>query len=77
MAHTIVRRHRRKGRSVRMHSRKVDGGSREPLKFFDLKARRSFTTSNYKVVVKSGRRFAVATTPGGRQSFRIVGKGVK
>ena len=44
------------------------------LKFYDLKARKSFTTSSYKCMTKSGRRFAVAATPSGGKAYRIMGK---
>ena len=44
------------------------------LKFYDLKARKAFTTDKYKPVVKSGRKFAVATAPSGIKSWRILGK---
>jgi len=44
------------------------------LKFYDLKKRKSFTTTNYTFVIKSGRRFAVAKAPSGIMSYRIVGK---
>lgn len=45
------------------------------LKFYDLKAKKAFTTSNYKIITKKGRRFAVAKAPSGIESYRIVGKG--
>lgn len=44
------------------------------LKFYDLRARKSFMTNKYKVVVKKGRKFAVATAPSGVPSYRIMGK---
>jgi hypothetical protein len=49
----------------------------EKLKFYDLRAKKAFTTSTYKVVVKKGRRFAVATAPSGVVSYRIMGKATK
>ncbi len=72
MTHTTIRRHRRKGRSVRRHARKVEPGNRPPLKFFDLRARRSFTSTNYKIVKRGKRTFAEAISPKGGRSFRIV-----
>jgi hypothetical protein len=42
------------------------------LKFYDLRARKSFLTSNYKVEVKKGRKFAVAKAPSGVESWRII-----
>ena len=44
------------------------------LKFYDLKGRKSFNSSNYKVVVKKGRRFAMAKGPSGIDCYRIMGK---
>jgi len=46
---------------------------KDKLKFFDLKAKKAFMSSDYKVVVKSGRRFAVAQAPSGIQSWRVLG----
>lgn len=44
----------------------------ESLKFYDLKKKKAFTTSSYKLVTKSGRHFAVATAPSGCKAYRIV-----
>ncbi len=49
------------------------------LQFLDFGKRRNgkptkFSTSNWKVVTKKGRRFAVATAPSGVKAFRILGK---
>jgi len=49
----------------------------QELKFYDLKSRKSFKTSSYKIVTKGRRRFAVATTPSGKKAYRIVGKDFK
>ena len=46
----------------------------ENLQFYDLKKKKKFTTNKYKEVVKSGRRFAVATSPDGTECWRILGK---
>jgi hypothetical protein len=46
----------------------------EKLKFYDLKAKKSFTSSTYKFVKKSGRNFAVCKSPSGAESWRIVAK---
>lgn len=46
----------------------------EKLKFYDLKKKKAFMSSSYKMVTKSGRRFAVAKAPSGVDSYRIVGK---
>lgn len=44
------------------------------MKFFDLGAKKSFSTATYKSVTKSGRKFAVATTPSGSKAYRLMGK---
>jgi hypothetical protein len=44
------------------------------LSFYDLKKKKKFTTSKYKVVTKKGRRFAVAKAPSGIDSWRILGE---
>jgi hypothetical protein len=49
----------------------------EKLKFYDLKARKSFTSDKYKLVTKSGRNFAVCKAPSGVDSYRIVAKAKK
>lgn len=46
----------------------------QALKFYDLKRKKSFKTASYKIVVKKGRRFAVAKAPSGIPSYRIMGK---
>ena len=43
------------------------------LKFYDLKAKKSFTTDKYKKVTKNKRIFAVAKAPSGVQSWRVLG----
>ena len=44
------------------------------LKFYDMKAKKSFMTDKYKLVMKNGIRFAIAKAPSGVDSYRIVGK---
>lgn len=44
------------------------------LKFYDVKAKKSFMSSNYKEVEKKGRRYAVAKAPSGIMAWRILGK---
>lgn len=46
----------------------------DKLNFYDLKKKKKFTSDKYKVVTKSGRRFAVCTAPSGIKSYRILGK---
>jgi hypothetical protein len=46
----------------------------EKLKFFDLSKKKAFITDQYKLVVKKGRNFAVATNPSGKESWRIIAK---
>jgi len=45
----------------------------EELNFYDLKGKKKFTSSEYRVVVKKGRRFAVTQAPSGIESWRILG----
>jgi hypothetical protein len=52
----------------------MEDGNMQPYKFYDLKAKKAFTTSKYKMVSKSGRKFAVATTPSGSTAWRVMGK---
>ncbi len=47
------------------------------LKFFDLKARKTFTTDKFTIVTKNGRRFAKTTAPSGVTSMRIVANNFK
>ena len=44
------------------------------LTFYDLKAKKKFTTTKYKTMSKNGRKFAVAKAPSGIASYRILGK---
>ena len=46
----------------------------EELSFYDVKGKKKFNSSNYKVVTKKGRRFAVAKAPTGIDAYRILGK---
>lgn len=48
--------------------------NQKKLRFYDLKNKKSFETSSYKIVVKNHRRFAVAESPSGIPSWRILGK---
>lgn len=54
--------------------KKMACGNQKALSFFDLKKKKKFTTSKYKIVNKGKRRFAVATAPSGIASWRILGK---
>ena len=46
----------------------------QQLKFYDLKAKKSFITNDYDIITKKGRMYAVADAPSGCKSFRIVAK---
>lgn len=48
----------------------------EKLKFYSVGKKKSFTTDDWKVVNKSGRRFAVAKYQGS-DCYRILGKDIK
>jgi len=46
----------------------------EKISFYDVKAKKKFMSDKYKIVVKKGRRFAVAKSPlSGIESWRILG----
>ena len=47
----------------------------KPMKFYNLAARKSFTTSSYKLMKKSGKTMACASTPTGGKAYRLIGKG--
>ena len=49
-------------------------GNGTELNFYDVKGRQKFNSSKYSIVVKSGRRFAVAKAPYGIDAYRIIGK---
>jgi len=44
------------------------------LNFYDVKGRQKFNSSKYSIIVKSGRKFAVAKAPSGIDAYRIIGK---
>jgi len=44
------------------------------LQFYDVKGKRKFTSSNYKIKVIKGRRFAISKAPSGIMAYRIMGK---
>lgn len=46
----------------------------ESLKFYDVKGKKSFKSSNYRMVTKKGRKYAVCKAPSGIEAWRIVGK---
>lgn len=46
----------------------------EELQFFDVKGKKKFKASEWRVVTKKGRRFAVAKAPSGIEAYRILGK---
>jgi hypothetical protein len=53
---------------------KDNGGTKmQKLKFYNLRTKRPMTTDKYKLVTKSGRKFAVATVDGTKM-YRIVPK---
>ena len=44
----------------------------EELTFYDLKAKKKFKSSDYKITKKGNRSFAICTAPSGIKSYRIV-----
>lgn len=47
---------------------------KKKLEFYDLAKRKKFATENYREVVKSGRRFAVAKNSTGKECWRVLGR---
>ena len=52
--------------------RKIKQG--ENLNFYDIKAKKKFSSSDWKTKTKSGRKFAIAKAPSGIDAYRIIGK---
>lgn len=44
------------------------------LKFYDVRAKKTFMTDKYKPVAKGKRHFVVATSPSGTAAWRIMPK---
>ena len=44
------------------------------LKFFDFKTRKSFETDEFEVEERGGRCYAIAKTPAGALSYRIISR---
>ena len=44
------------------------------LKFYDVRSRSKFSSSDYKHVTRGKTKFAVANSPKGNESWRIVGR---
>jgi hypothetical protein len=44
------------------------------LNFYDMKAKKKFQSTNYKIVTKNGRRFATTKAPSGCASWVTVKK---
>jgi len=47
------------------------------LKFIDLKTKKIFTTDDFTIKVKGGRKFAIAKAPSGIKVSRFVSKDFK
>lgn len=45
----------------------------ETLTFYDVKGKQKFSTNDYEIRTKNGRRFAVAKAPSGVEAWRILG----
>lgn len=46
----------------------------EELTFYDVKGKQKFNSSEYRIEVRNGRRFAVSKAPSGIEAWRILGK---
>jgi len=44
----------------------------KPLRFFDLITKKAFESENYQIVIKGKRKFAVAKSPSGKESWRLL-----
>jgi len=49
----------------------------EALSFYDLKKKKKFMSSNYKITTRKGRRFAIAKGPSGNDCWRVLGMAKK
>lgn len=61
-----VHKHMRKGKPVKSHTRNIK------LNFYDLRQRKKFSTDQYTIKNKNGRRFAVAKAPSGIDSYSMM-----
>jgi hypothetical protein len=43
------------------------------ISFYDVKTKKRFKTDKYEIKIKSGRKFAVATSPEGSSMWKILG----
>ncbi|PIN81617.1 hypothetical protein COV11_01560 [Candidatus Woesearchaeota archaeon CG10_big_fil_rev_8_21_14_0_10_30_7] len=49
--------------------------AKDKLSFYDVKSKKKFETTEYRVVAKGGRNFAVAkSTSGPHECWRVLGK---
>lgn len=46
----------------------------DKLKFYDVVAKKSFETSEYQIINKGGRTFAVAESRDGNKAWRVIKK---
>ncbi len=53
-----------------------ESGKKE-ISFYDVKTKKRFKTDKYSIRVKGDRKFAVATSPSGAASWRILGSAEK
>ena len=52
-----------------------DNGGKEELSFLDVKTKGKFLSTEYRIVEKSGRFFAVSKAPSGpHEAWRVVSK---
>ncbi|VVB79971.1 Uncharacterised protein [uncultured archaeon] len=60
-------------KSSKSKAKAKTSASNSELEFYDVKSKESFKTSDYKIKTIKGRKFAVAFSPAGNKSFRIMG----
>lgn len=58
-------------------SGKTKKNEKEELEFYDVKAKQKFATKDYVVKNIKGRKFAIAKSPSGSKSYRILGSSKK
>jgi len=67
---------KKKGKKGKKSTTAESGGGKGALTFFDVKAKKKFSTSNYRLVNKGGTTFAVAKSPhSGIEAWRVVKRG--
>jgi septal ring factor EnvC (AmiA/AmiB activator) len=75
--HAILLEEIEKLRKEISEKQQIEKADKEELEFYDLKEKKKFKSKNYKIITKSGKKFAVTTSPTGTKSYRIIGSSTK